>query len=344
MTRPVCDLHMHSNCSDGALEPAELIKYAAESDAEELSLTDHDTFVGIEEAQEAAKSLGISFMNGMELTCDFGDRKIHILGYGYPLAAAKNDSELSKHLMQVREADCNWALEMCRKSYDDPLLVTTADGKEHQIVVKESEMDWIRGTMISAFHMGVVISKKLQELDKNLVISPRHCLYLFFGRPEPDRKHESWWPPVKELHKSTLEKYKIDARAYWWVARPEGEFFSVENAVAAFKRIGAIPVLAHPRASEGGKSMEHAEIKQIADMGIKGIETYTFKHTRDDIKMLREIADELGLFVTSGTDFHDPNHRAQVKPGRNRAGEYLTKGASLKDFEVMGACIYEALL
>ena len=37
------DLHTHSNCSDGALSPAELIARAAAAGVQVLALTDHDT-------------------------------------------------------------------------------------------------------------------------------------------------------------------------------------------------------------------------------------------------------------------------------------------------------------
>jgi len=41
------DLHMHSNMSDGALAPAELMQRAADAGVELLALTDHDTIAGL---------------------------------------------------------------------------------------------------------------------------------------------------------------------------------------------------------------------------------------------------------------------------------------------------------
>ena len=43
------DLHMHSTCSDGTLAPADLVSLAASKGLERISLTDHDTMVGIAE-------------------------------------------------------------------------------------------------------------------------------------------------------------------------------------------------------------------------------------------------------------------------------------------------------
>ncbi len=48
------DLHTHSNRSDGALAPAELVARAAAAGVDVLALTDHDTVAGLEEAQQSA--------------------------------------------------------------------------------------------------------------------------------------------------------------------------------------------------------------------------------------------------------------------------------------------------
>ncbi len=42
------------------------------------------------------------------------------------------------------------------------------------------------------------------------------------------------------------------------------------------------------------------------------------------------------LFTTAGTDFHDPHHRAQVAPGRDRAGRHLGDGVSAVDLTMFG--------
>ncbi|GAA0790629.1 PHP domain-containing protein [Marinobacterium sediminicola] len=76
------DLHMHSTASDGALSPAELVEQAAENSIRCLALTDHDTLAGLKEAQIAADRLGIRFIPGVELTCLWNKRTLHLLGLG----------------------------------------------------------------------------------------------------------------------------------------------------------------------------------------------------------------------------------------------------------------------
>ncbi|BCQ60247.1 hypothetical protein PBOI14_19970 [Pseudomonas sp. Boi14] len=52
-----------------------------------LSLTDHDTLEGLDEARQAAQQLGMQLVNGVELSCTWGGATIHVLGYGFDTQA-----------------------------------------------------------------------------------------------------------------------------------------------------------------------------------------------------------------------------------------------------------------
>jgi predicted metal-dependent phosphoesterase TrpH len=81
-TSPTFDLQSHSDQSDGALSPSEVVSLAAEAGVELLSLTDHDSVAGVPEAREAAARLGIRLVSGVEIsTLDAGQGDLHILGY-----------------------------------------------------------------------------------------------------------------------------------------------------------------------------------------------------------------------------------------------------------------------
>ncbi|MBP0048475.1 PHP domain-containing protein [Marinobacterium sp. AK62] len=79
---PRFDLHMHSTASDGALSPQELVELASENGVKLLALTDHDTLSGLDEAAATARQCGIRFVPGVELTCRWNTRVIHLLGLG----------------------------------------------------------------------------------------------------------------------------------------------------------------------------------------------------------------------------------------------------------------------
>ena len=89
------DLHLHSTASDGLLAPAALVRRAAKEGLGVLSLTDHDTTAGLEEAAWAAKDEGIRLIPGIELTCRVRAGAlgtVHVLGYGVdPQAPALAD-------------------------------------------------------------------------------------------------------------------------------------------------------------------------------------------------------------------------------------------------------------
>jgi predicted metal-dependent phosphoesterase TrpH len=77
----VIDLHLHTTASDGTLLPAALVARAAQSGLTTISVTDHDTTAGLDEARAAATQRGLSFVDGIEITAVQTDCDVHVLGY-----------------------------------------------------------------------------------------------------------------------------------------------------------------------------------------------------------------------------------------------------------------------
>ncbi|BFM07580.1 PHP domain-containing protein [Halioxenophilus aromaticivorans] len=76
----VFDLHCHSNCSDGVLSPEQLVERAANAGVTHLALTDHDSIAGLTRAQAHAASVGIDCISGIEFSCVWARRGIHVVG------------------------------------------------------------------------------------------------------------------------------------------------------------------------------------------------------------------------------------------------------------------------
>lgn len=77
------DLHTHTNISDGASNPKELIEDAIKENVKAIALTDHDNIAGIDEASKYAEENNINFLNGIEISSLHKDGRIlHILGIG----------------------------------------------------------------------------------------------------------------------------------------------------------------------------------------------------------------------------------------------------------------------
>jgi predicted metal-dependent phosphoesterase TrpH len=76
------DFHTHSTRSDGVLSPTDLVELAASGGVRVMALTDHDTLAGLDEALAAAADRpGFTVIPGVELSCDAGGTKVHLLGH-----------------------------------------------------------------------------------------------------------------------------------------------------------------------------------------------------------------------------------------------------------------------
>ena len=76
------DLHLHSTYSDGLLQPAALVAMLAAAGIELFALTDHDTVAGLTEADAAARVHGLTALPGIELSCCWLGRGVHVIGLG----------------------------------------------------------------------------------------------------------------------------------------------------------------------------------------------------------------------------------------------------------------------
>lgn len=75
-----CDLHCHSNFSDGTLTPTELVKLAEKQGLSALALTDHNTSNGLTEFMEAGKNSDVVTVPGCEFTTEWRGIELHIVG------------------------------------------------------------------------------------------------------------------------------------------------------------------------------------------------------------------------------------------------------------------------
>ena len=76
------DLHLHTTRSDGNLSPSELIQLVKTTSLQIVSITDHDSTDGIEEAIQAGSDApNLQIIPGIELGTDITDTEVHILGH-----------------------------------------------------------------------------------------------------------------------------------------------------------------------------------------------------------------------------------------------------------------------
>jgi predicted metal-dependent phosphoesterase TrpH len=77
------DLHTHTNASDGDCSAEFLLERAKKKGLRTLAITDHDTVRGYLKAAELADDIGIDLIPGVEISCLWNDREVHILAYNF---------------------------------------------------------------------------------------------------------------------------------------------------------------------------------------------------------------------------------------------------------------------
>ncbi|MCD8028049.1 MAG: PHP domain-containing protein [Erysipelotrichaceae bacterium] len=77
------DLHCHSTYSDGTCTPLEILELAQKLKLRQLAITDHNGIDGALTARNIIKGNGLdmNFVIGCELSVDYHNREVHLLGY-----------------------------------------------------------------------------------------------------------------------------------------------------------------------------------------------------------------------------------------------------------------------
>ncbi|QKO22606.1 3',5'-nucleoside bisphosphate phosphatase [Rhodoferax sp. BAB1] len=102
------DLHCHSVVSDGTLTPEELAARAHANGVELWALTDHDEIGGQQRAMAAARSHGLPYLTGTEISITFAGQTVHIVGLGFDA----EDPRMQAGLRQTRGGRGERAREM----------------------------------------------------------------------------------------------------------------------------------------------------------------------------------------------------------------------------------------
>ena len=92
------------------------------------------------------------------------------------------------------------------------------------------------------------------------------------------------------------------------------------DAVEVIYDSGGIPVIAHPYDIDIAEKL----IKELMNCGLRGIEAYHRKHSPAIVEYFSSMAENLGLIVTGGSDFHAPNiMNGQIILGKNFIPEWI---------------------
>lgn len=259
------DLHIHSHySSDGEFEVSDIISKGLAQQIDYLSLTDHNSVRGTDEAVVLAKEAGITFIPGIEIDCNFEGIDLHVLGY------------------QV-----NW------KSVDFTQLEESVYSK-----VMDSFAEMIHninklGFIIDAEAVLAQANGKLPtgELIAEVMLSDEKYYSPLLA------------PYMKGGERSDMPyiNFYLDYFAQGKPAFVPISFITYKDAIEMIKDNGGIPIVAHPGLNLKNKE-ELTE--KLLDHGAEGLEVFNNYHSMEQINYFAALVQKRNAIMTCGSDFH----------------------------------------
>ncbi len=120
----------------------------------------------------------------------------------------------------------------------------------------------------------------------------------------------------------------VDA-AFEELLAPHGPYYAekadtpLSRAVEMIAAAGGVSVLAHARARKRGRMLALDAIRELAPLGLGGLEVDHIDHSAADRAILGDLAAELGLLTTGSSDYHGANKTI-------RLGEFTTDPEQLE--------------
>lgn len=264
------DLHMHSIYSeDGDIHPAQLVEKCRVAGVDFMSVTDHNSMRGVEEAAVAAKAAGIAFLNGVELDCTYRGLNFHVLGYGMSNARGDFDALDAEMEKKYREV----AMGYLRKTRALGFEVTPQELRD---------VAWwsIFPERWTGERFGEVLLNKPEYAD-----DPRLVPYRPGGARSDNPCINFYW-----------DFYSQGKPCYM-----EMEFMPMARALEMIMDNGGVAVLAHP----GNNLKGHEELfDEIMDLGISGVEAFSSYHSVEQTAFYCRRIRGRGGFCTIGSDYH----------------------------------------
>jgi predicted metal-dependent phosphoesterase TrpH len=285
------DLHIHSNfSSDGDFSPAELIRLARENGFTTISIADHDTIAAYPAAVEVSNGSGVDVISSMEVTTLFDSREFHLL---LPFA--------------------DWNSPVVGRIANRVSARRLIEARDRVAKLRELGMD--------------ITWEEVEEATKSTPPQGVTIAQVLLDKPESKKD-----PALKKYFKRNARNWAPARfyRDYFMEGKPAyvpKKHIHIFEVLEMAPQAGAVPVLAHPGAYF--ENATRADLTQLKEHGLAGLEVYTSYHEREQTAFYAGIAEELDLVPTAGSDFHGrvkPHvHFGYVKEGRPWMVEAIRK-------------------
>ncbi len=216
------DLHVHSSASDGTLSPSEVTRLAFQTGLRAYALTDHDTISGIDEAVKAADGCKLEVIAGIELSCPYKEKEIHILGLYIDSQCEELKEALSSLRAQRRERNEALLLHFNRDGFPVTKEDLIGDGDAGVITRAHFARALLKkgcvSSMDQAFRSYLDQGKKYYLPKKT--IPPREALRLIrraggFPALAHPLQYKLGWKMTEELILSLKEQGLAGVEAYY---------------------------------------------------------------------------------------------------------------------------------
>lgn len=263
--RRFVDLHTHSTASDGGLDPQALIDLAEKCQLAAVGLTDHDTTAGL--ARAAARAAGypeLTFVPGIEVSALLATRPGATL-HILGLGIDPEAPKLQALTANLREARIQRNPRIVEKLQAVGIDITLDD----VFAVANAAAIGLdpEGRIVSRVHFAQVL------MQKKVVATFFDAFEQYLGT-----KGQAYVP-----------KDRLAPR----------EVFDAIHAA------GGAAFLAHPPSMQYDNDAQLKRlVHDLVEAGLDGIECYHNTHTLRETRVYLDLADQLGLLVSGGSDFH----------------------------------------
>jgi len=174
--------------------------------------------------------------------------------------------------------------------------------------------DWIQHLQDARHRRNRELVAKLQGQGFNLTLDEVYRL----GGTLPGRPHfatilvsKGYFPSIQQAFDECLSE-----TGNCYISRDEPSF---TEAVRRVNESRGFPSLPHPiRVSRDPRVLERY-LREMRELGLRGIEVYHSDHSAADTELHRDLATRLGLAMTGGSDFHGAI-KPQIELGTGRGG------------------------
>ena len=145
----IIDLHIHTNKSDGALSPKEVVEEAIKNRVSAIAIADHDTIDAYsDELFDYAESNNVILIPAVEISTKIKKCGIHVLGYNFDL----NDQNFRKKLEKFRNIRHDYLNDVSKKL------------EELGYKVNVEELDKIEAVTKAHISLDVISNKENEEI------------------------------------------------------------------------------------------------------------------------------------------------------------------------------------